>query len=338
MPIDRRRACLPIVLVGALLIATACSGGAADPGTLIVLTHGPSGEVRFMQMGSGAITGRVQVGGEPSHVVRDAARGRVYVTDRAGDSVIAVDVLSREVVQRVRVGREPHAAVLSPDGLRLYVAATGENALAIVDAESLRMLGRVPVGARPTGVAVSSDGSRVYVVNDGDDTIQMVDPTGLRRQRPFAVSVGVQGGLTLSNDGATLLSGAAGRPAIAAITLSSREVKEVPLGAAVERGGTPSSLLATPDGRFWVAALAGSDDVVALPLDGGEPRSIPVGLQPTGLVVAPGGRVLVASRDGENLVELDLDRGKATRRIRVGQGHTDVTVFSRSLLEALQSR
>jgi YVTN family beta-propeller protein len=337
---------LPRRVLGTLLVvplmmlaATACSGGAADPGTLVVLTHGPSGEVRFMQMGSGKITDRVLVGGEPHHVVRDPGRGRVYVTDRGGDSVAVVDVLSKEIVERVRVGREPHFAALAPDGSRLYVAATAENTLVIVDTESLKVIDRMPVGNRPMGVAVSSDGSRVFVANDEDDTILFVDPVQRRRMaRPLPVPTGVHGGLTLSNDGTMLLSGTMGRPAISAITLSSREITEVSLGTAAEDAQAPHNLLATPDGRFWLVALAGSDEVVALPAGGGEPKTIEVGLHPSGFVVAPGGRVLVVSRDGDNLVEIDLDKGKATRRIRVGQGHTDVTVFSKTSLETLRGQ
>jgi YVTN family beta-propeller protein len=333
------RAARVLSIVPALFLLAACAGGAADPGTLVVLTQGPSGEVRFMQIGSGKITDRVSVGGEPHHLVRDPGRGRVYVTDRAGDSVAVVDVLSHELVDRVQVGREPHFAALSPDGTRLYVTVTGENALAVIDAESLEMLGRVSVGNRPMGVAVSSDGSRVFVANDDDDTIVVIDPVQQRRMaRPLPVPTGVHGGLTLSNDGTTLLSGTLGHSSIAAITLSNRDVKEIALGADAEDIPAPHNLLATPDGRFWLVALGGADDVIALPSGGGDPKAIQVGRHPTGLVVAPGGRVLVASRDGDDLVEVDLEKGKATRRIRVGSGHTDVTVFSKTALEQLRAR
>jgi YVTN family beta-propeller protein len=320
-----------------LVLCAACAGGAADPGTLVVLTHGPSGEVRFMQIGSGKITDRAAVGGEPFSMVRDPARGRVYVTDRAGDSIAVVDVLSHEVVDRVPVGREPHYAALSPDGTRLYVAVTGENALAIVDPESLELLTRLPVGNRPMGVAVSSDGSRVFVANDEDDTIAVIDPVRQRRMaRPLSVPTGVYGGLALSNDGTTLLSGTLGHASITAITLSTRTVNEIPLGTTAEDGQTPHNLLATPDGQYWLVAMGDDDRVIALPSGGGEPKTIEVGRHPSGLTVAPGGRALVASRDGADLVEVDLEKGKATRRIRVGEGHTDVTVFSKSALEGLR--
>lgn len=333
-----RRTALSLLAATPAALLAACSGGAADPGTLVVLVNGPSGEVRFMQLGSGRITQRLTVGGEPHHIVRDAGRGRVYVTDRAGDSVLAIDVLTHQVVKQVRVGREPHFAALAADGRRLYVTVTGDGALAIVDTNSLEVTGTVPTGVRPMGVAVSSDGSRVFVANDADETLVIVDPAAQRPVfRPLRIPGGVHGGLALSNDGTTLLSGTMGRPAIATIDVGSRRVREVALGPAAADAHAAHNVLATPDGRFWLAALAGSSNMVALPAGGGDPVAIPTDDHPSGFAVAPGRRILVASRDGEDLVEVDLAKGKATRRIRVGAGHNDLVVFSRSTLEALRS-
>ena len=327
-----------VVVLALMLVFSACAGGAADPGTLVVLPHAPSGEVRFLQFGSGRVTDRVKVGGAPHHLVRDAARGRVYVADRAGDSVVAVDVVAPREVKRITVGREPHFVALSPDGRRLYATVAAENALAIIDAETLTLTARVPVGNRPVGLAVSGDGSRVYVANDVDDTIVAVDPIAQRRVfRPISVPAGVGGGIALSNDGATLLSGNAGRSTISAVAIASRAVREVPLGDAGAPADAPHTVFTTPDGRFWLVGQ-GSEDVVAVPAGGGQPVTVHVGQQASSFAVAPGGRVLVASLDGEYLVELDVEKGKVTRRIRVGQGHADIAVFSRSALEALRGQ
>jgi YVTN family beta-propeller protein len=329
------RPCLLVLMALGLLCAAACKGSAADPNTLVVLAHAPSGEVRFLQIGSGKVTGRVQVGGEPYRLVRDAARGRVYVTDRAGDSVAVVDVVNQQLVKQVRVGREPRFAALSPDGARLYVALAGEAALAVVDAERLEVSGRVPVGGRPAGVAVSQDGSRVFVANDAEEAIAVVDTALARRMRQsMVVPGGVRGGLALSSDGTTLLAGARGKPALTTVVVATRSPRELPLGET----GAPDTVLATPDGRFWVATLDGTETVVALPAGGGPPVPVGVGPQPSGLAVAPGGRLLVAAQEGENLSEVDLEKGKVTRRMRVGPGHTDVAVFSKSALDSLRAK
>lgn len=316
----------------------ACSGGAADPGTLVVLPHGPSGEVRFLQIGSGRITDRVRVGGEPRHLVRDPVRGRVYVTDAAGDSVIVVDVLAPRELQRVTVGRQPGQAAIAPDGKRLYVTVTGENALATIDLDSLDV-SRVPTGARPTGVAVSGDGTRVFVAHDGDGTVVEVDPLQRRRVRgPIPIPGGMRGRLTLSSDGTMLLSGAGDRPLLRTFSIARREVKEIPLGEAVDGAQALEEVYATPDGRFWLAGLAGTQDVVAIPTGGGEPLRLKAVGRPSRFMVAPGGRVLVASSESDHLVEIDLDKAKITRRIRVGAGHSDVAIFSRATLEALRAQ
>jgi hypothetical protein len=97
-------------------------------------------------------------------------------------------------------------------------------------------------------------------------------------------------------------------------------------------------VLPTPDGRFWLVAPGEGDSILAMPPSGGEPSAIATGEAVTGFALAPGGRVLAVSRDGEYLVEVDLDKAKATRRIRVGAGHADIAVFSKSTLESLRSR
>jgi YVTN family beta-propeller protein len=340
MDVIMRRSPHPIL--GALLLAltlavSGCTGGAADPGTLVVLSHTDSGEVRFMQIGSGRVTERVSVGGAPGRLVRDTARGRVYVADQAGDSVTAIDVVARAAVLSVPVGREPRGIALSPDGRRLYVAVAGEGAVAVVDLESLTVTSRIVAGNRPSGVAVSSDGSRVFVANEGDNTIAAVDPnTGRRFQRPVTVPGGVSSVFVLSSDGRSLLVGLSGRAALGVMAIGGREVREIPLGSGL--GGSVQAVLPTADGRFWLVASASGEALLTVPPSGGEPSAIAIGEPVSGFAVAPGGRVLVTSRDGVYLVEVDLDKSKATRRIRVGVGHADVTVFSRATLESLRSR
>lgn len=338
-----QRSSLLVVALAALLPAillAGCAGGAADPGTLVVLTHPASGEVRFLQFGSGRITERVKVGGEPASLVRDAVRGRVYVPDRAGDSVAVVDVLTRSIVQRVQVGREPRYAVLSPNGKRLYVSAAGDNELATIDLDSLTVTARVSVGNRPGGVAVSGDGSRVFVSAEGDRTVAVIDSAGGRRmQRPIAVPGGITGSLVLNTDGTVLAGAAAGKPALTTLTLTTRQVREIPLNRPEAGQNPPAALLPTPDGRFWVVAPSGSNELLALPTSAdGTPVTVPLDQPPGAIVVAPGGRLLVAGQAGEHITEVDLEKQKVTRRIRVGEGHTDLAVFSKAALDALRGQ
>jgi YVTN family beta-propeller protein len=320
-----------------LVLPAACQGNAADPGTLIVLTHAPSGEVRFLQIGSGRIGERIKVGGEPGAVVRDLARGRVYVTDRAGDTVSVVDILTPALIKQIRVGREPHYAAISPDNRRLYVSAAADGSLSTIDLETLDVTARVAVGPRPMGVAVSNDGGRVFVANDGDGTIAVVDSSGQRRfSRTIPIPGGMQGNLALSNDGSALVTASDGRPKLAIVPLTNRDFRERPLDTVAPEAASVTGVYPTPDGRYWLASLAGVAEFIAAPVDGAQPVRVPVGDEATAFSLAPGGRVLVASERGEYLSEVDLAMRKVTRRIRVGAGHADLAVFSRAALDSLR--
>lgn len=336
----RMRITLLLLTLCAVLTLGCRAQGAADPGTLVVLTHPDSGEVRFLNVGSGRITGKVAVGGEPVALLRDTARGRVYVADRAGDSVTAVDVVAQQVVQSITVGQEPTAMALSRDGGRLYVAVAGAGQIAVVDTEALRVGTRINSGGRPVGVAIAPDGGRVYVANGLDNTVTAFDSGTARRLfRPVSVPNGVGGKLAISDDGATLLVARSGRTGAATLNLSSRQVTDLSMGDAGSAAyGGLAPLGITLDGQQWVLGLTGADKLMTAPVRGdGGPRLVTVSGSPTGFAIAPGGRLLVASRDGEALAEVDIVEGKVTRNFRIGQGYAEVAVFSKAVLEDLRN-
>jgi hypothetical protein len=168
----------------------------------------------------------------------------------------------------------------------------------------------------------------------------MIDAGTMRRvggRSPAPVPSGLHGSAALSNDGTTLLTGAASKPSLLAINLSSREVRDVSLGpVAADGGARAGTVFSTPDGKYWLVGLDGTGTVASLPTDGSEPVSLKLDSPATGFAAAPGGRILIASKDGEDLIELDTTTHKITRRIRVGAGHTDVAVFSKASLETLK--
>lgn len=320
-----------------LLLLAACGTGVADPETLVVLAHPESREVRFLQIGSGKIVDRIVLEGEPDALVRDTARGRVYVTERETGNVAVVDVVGRRVDGRIAVGREPGAALLSPDSARLYVALGGENAVAVIDPESRAVSTRMATAGRPRALALSGDGQRLFVVHEGDGSVGNYNAhTGQRARVALPAASGAGDVLALTSDGNTLLIGARDKASLTATKLADRSTREVPLGPALDGAGAPAAIYPTPDGRFWLVSLADSETVIALPTAGGDVKQIPAGTTASGFAVAPGGRALASSRDGDALVELDLAKGTVTRRMRIGPGHTGLAVFSKASLDALR--
>ena len=124
------------------------------------------------------VVGRVRTIGEPTALLHDAARGRLYAVEDNDDRLAIVDPAKGTLLAEPRLGLpdavgaapgkglNPNALAALPDG-RLLVTYGGGNALAIVapEAKSARVLGLVPTGWYPSAVAASKDGRRLFVAN-----------------------------------------------------------------------------------------------------------------------------------------------------------------------------
>jgi DNA-binding beta-propeller fold protein YncE len=100
------------------------------------------------------------------------AGGRLYVSDPANDSIVAINLESRRVESEIAIripGLEQLRGIL-PAGLAfheksgwLLVAEAGINAIGVIDTKSGKVLGHIPAGWNPTCVRVNRDA--VFVTN-----------------------------------------------------------------------------------------------------------------------------------------------------------------------------
>ncbi len=111
----------------------------------------------------------VQLGGTPSDMVLDEARGRLYLVNNAANRVDIFDYESKEVIGSYPVGLQPLAAALSMDGGYLYVTNNGSSTLSVVDLELEIISQTVTLAAKPEGVEVGADG-RVLITTQGTST------------------------------------------------------------------------------------------------------------------------------------------------------------------------
>ena len=126
-----------------------------------------------------SIAKRVKLRGEPTALLLDPMRARLYATQDNSDrlaiietglnTLLAEPVLSLPggiVAEPLGRGTNPNSLALTPDH-NLLVTYGGINALALVkpaDGET-RVIGLMPTGWYPSAVATSADGKRVFVVN-----------------------------------------------------------------------------------------------------------------------------------------------------------------------------
>ncbi len=141
-------------------------------------------ELVVLNLGSGTVSGRIPVRGQPNKMTLNRAQSLLYVALDNSDSVAVVDTASDTVVEtfettapdwaypsgaRLR-GVNPNNVALSPDETTLYVTNGGSNSVAVVQLRqdpsgASQVVGLIPTGWYPNSVSVNADGSMLYVVN-----------------------------------------------------------------------------------------------------------------------------------------------------------------------------
>jgi YVTN family beta-propeller protein len=100
------------------------------------------------------------IGTKRSNRVKFAPDGkRALVSDLAGNELVVVDAVKREVIKRLNIGRQPEGILIVPAGsagggeARAYVAVAGDDRIAILDLATLEVSGHIATGHGPDGMA-----------------------------------------------------------------------------------------------------------------------------------------------------------------------------------------
>ncbi|MDO8794495.1 MAG: alkaline phosphatase family protein [Vicinamibacterales bacterium] len=152
---------------------TAATGLAADADRVVVDQRGiaSTGTVVRVDLERGTVTDTVNVGLQPTAMVWDEGRERLFVANANSDSISVVDTRARRITATIGIepfglplkGIAPTALAVAPDGRTLYVALGGLNAVAVVDVNSRAVRGFIPTAWYPNGLVLSPDGTRLAV-------------------------------------------------------------------------------------------------------------------------------------------------------------------------------
>ncbi len=121
---------------------------------------------------TGATFGEVvQLGGTPSDIVLDEARGRLYLVNSSANRVDVYSYNEKRILGSIAVGQSPLAAALSMDGGFLYVTNNVSSTLSVVDLGTGigNVQTTVSLPARPEGVESGVDG-RALISTQGAGT------------------------------------------------------------------------------------------------------------------------------------------------------------------------
>jgi len=181
---------------------------------------------------------------------------------------------------------------------RAYVSNEDEHTVTVIDTDKNAVVQTIQVGKRPRGVQVSHDGTTLYVALSGlpkcPPSVPDAECEKLERD--------------LKADG------------IAAVDTKTLQVKKV-----YQAGSDPEQFDISPDGRLIVA---NEDSASATVLDlrsGAIVKKVPVGKEPEGVRVAPGGKYVLVTNESDNSISiLDSRTLQVVKSVTVGKRPRDI--------------
>ena len=100
---------------------------------------------------------------------------RLYVVCQGGDSLLAVDPATRQVVAQAKVGYKPRDIAVSPDGKSLFVSNEWSDTVSEIDAASFQVRRTLKTGWGPVGLTTGRTGNTLYVANGTGNNVSVID-------------------------------------------------------------------------------------------------------------------------------------------------------------------
>lgn len=152
---------------------------------IVVGQSGPSPNVVFIDAGTHKVLGSLKLAASPELMTIDTRTGRVFLAIHDQDSVVAIDVASRQITTTYKGCdiKSPVGMAYDPDQGRLFVAngiVHSANVLSAIDVVLDRCLGSIDIGHGPDQTAFNAHLHHVYVANSGTSTLSVIDTVSLK--------------------------------------------------------------------------------------------------------------------------------------------------------------
>jgi YVTN family beta-propeller protein len=235
---------------------------------------------------------------------------------RSGGAVVAVAaVVLAAVAVPGAAGADDHRW---PASGTLWVTnqagTTGD--VSVLDAGTGRVMATIAVGARPIGVVAGRGNGRVYVSNESSNTVSVID------KATFEVVDNIATGpkphhIALAPDGRMLYVAEFGGNSVAAIDTVTNGVTT--LAASASPSARTHAVWAGSNGKLYATNSVVNTVGVVDTRSGVLMEEIPVGTNPSEVLVMRDGRTAYVSARNENQIEvIDLATGAVTAEVVVG--------------------
>ncbi len=158
-------------------------GVAIDPSNdYIYVANRMDGTVSVINGQDNSLVTTVSVCWAPGGTLLCPSNGYVYVTSQGyayspGNTVVAVNPSTDQVVSTITVGSEPSHLLFYPTGSLIVVANAISNDLSFIDSTTNTVTGTIAVGSTPSGLAYDSANGYIYVTNYNSNTVSVIART-----------------------------------------------------------------------------------------------------------------------------------------------------------------
>jgi YVTN family beta-propeller protein len=142
-----------------------------------------AGRIDAIDLESGKVTKSAPCGGRPYDIALAHNRALLFVSDWAGQTVLAVRPDDLRVISRIAVGEHPNQIVLHPKDNRLFVTCASTNNVSVIDTlagtvtETIYtpLFPKSPEGSTPDALAITPDGQTLFVANADNNCVALID-------------------------------------------------------------------------------------------------------------------------------------------------------------------
>ena len=135
-----------------------------DFNKLVYVASGDSHLATLIDPSTHATLATIRLGGKPEYATLDASTRLLYQNLHDTDSVVAIDIAQRAVVQRwpLQGCKAPTGMAFDEIHRRLFIACGANAVLAVFDLTEHRVVAAIPIGKGPDSVAFDSGLHRIY--------------------------------------------------------------------------------------------------------------------------------------------------------------------------------
>lgn len=111
----------------------------------------------------------------PAGIAIDRSKKILYTVTKDNNSLYAINLKTKKIMQQTALGSEAYTCLLSPDNKMLYISAWGFEKVLVFDTQKKLLVDSIPVGAHPNEMVLTKNGRYLFVANAADNSVSVID-------------------------------------------------------------------------------------------------------------------------------------------------------------------